>query len=113
MAKEYEARADALLNEQRPGTADWALSRPAPEAPPSSVQQQQQPQAASGGTDAPSPPSATEAPLIARCLLLPWAPVVTLGAQAALAARPKYFQAPEWLPTAPHAHLQLIDISAV
>jgi hypothetical protein len=56
MAKEYQARADAMLKEQRAGMTDEALGRSAPETPSSSAQQQQQPQEG-GSTDAPSPPS--------------------------------------------------------
>jgi hypothetical protein len=62
MAKEYQARADAMLKEQRLGTTDGALGRPAPEAPSRSVQQQQQPQEGSGSTDAPSSPSTSKRP---------------------------------------------------
>jgi hypothetical protein len=56
MAKEYQDRADALLKEQRPGTADGALGRPAPEAPSRTAQQQQQPQVEQGRDDAQSGP---------------------------------------------------------
>jgi hypothetical protein len=38
MAREYQARADGMLKEQRPETADRAIGRPAPEAPSSGVQ---------------------------------------------------------------------------
>ena len=56
MAKEYEARADAMLKEQRPGTADGA--RPFPETPSRTVQQQQQPQVEKGSDEAQVSPSA-------------------------------------------------------
>jgi hypothetical protein len=53
MAQEYQARADAMLKEQRPETANGALGRPAPEA----VQQQQQPHVEKGSDEAKSSPS--------------------------------------------------------
>jgi hypothetical protein len=58
MAKEYQARADALTGEQMPDIAK-AFGPSTPEAPSSSVQQQQQPQEGSGSPYArpsPSPP---------------------------------------------------------
>jgi hypothetical protein len=58
MAKEYEARADAMLKEQRPGTADGALGRPFPETPSRTVQQQQQPQVEKGSDEPQASPSA-------------------------------------------------------
>jgi hypothetical protein len=57
MAQEYQARADAMLKEQRPEIVDGALGRPAPETPSSAVQQQQQPQVEKGSDETKSSPS--------------------------------------------------------
>ena len=56
MAKEYQARADALLEGHGSEVADVALGRPVPDAPSSTVQQQQQPQVEQGGDEAESSP---------------------------------------------------------
>jgi hypothetical protein len=78
MAKEYQARADAMLKEQRLGTADGALGRPALEAPSRSVQQQQQPQ--ESRTDA---SSARGRPMAARPHSNAWATPARAGRGAA------------------------------
>jgi hypothetical protein len=56
MAKEYQARADAMLKEQRPDPADGGSVVPPPEAPSSPAQQQQQPQVEQGSDESKSSP---------------------------------------------------------
>jgi hypothetical protein len=58
MAKEYQIRADALIEAERPNIADatFAAAPSTPEAPSRAVQQQQQPQGGSGSADPQSPP---------------------------------------------------------